>query len=31
MARVKKAEREAVMAALIHPQDISDIEDDDIL
>jgi hypothetical protein len=31
MARVKKAEREAVMAALIHPQDISDIEDEDIL
>ena len=32
MPRTKKAEREAVMAALIHPQDISDLdEDEDIL
>jgi len=28
MGRVKKAEREAVMAALVHPQDISDVDDD---
>ncbi len=28
MARTKKHEREAVMAALIHPQDVSDIDDE---
>ena len=28
MPRTKKHEREAVMAALIHPQDISDVDDD---
>ena len=28
MARIKKAEREAVMAALIHPKDISDVDED---
>lgn len=31
MPRVKKAEREAVMAALVHPQDLSDIDDEDTL
>ena len=28
MARIKKAEREAVMAALVHPQSISDLDED---
>ena len=28
MPRTKKHEREAVMAALIHPQDIEDVDDD---
>ena len=28
MARAKKAEREAVMTALVHPQSISDLDED---